>query len=237
MQVVILSRGRSRSISTHKLLPGAVLVVPKGERKKYEYTGLSIRTIPDKIVGLGPVRNWVLDHFKENIIVMADDDIDTLYCMTGKLIRRIEDPEIVYQVICQAAHCALDLGTSVFGFNQAWDVRKYREPFSFSGWAGGVIGVTGRELRFMEQQKFRVDVDYFLQALLKDRVIWKDERFSFSQAREKNLGGNSIYRTSEALEAEIRKLKNKWGKYFSYRQTKSGENTQVKVKRRQVKNA
>ncbi|MBW6464122.1 MAG: hypothetical protein K0B84_08050 [Firmicutes bacterium] len=32
------------------------------------------------------------------------------------------------------------------------------------------------------------------------------------------------------------KLKNKWGKYFSYRTTKMGENTNVRVPRRAVIN-
>ena len=38
-----------------------------------------ILTIPDEIMGLGPVRNWVLDNFKENIVIMIDDDIDATY--------------------------------------------------------------------------------------------------------------------------------------------------------------
>lgn len=169
---------------------------------------------------------------------MADDDIKYLYCVTGKRIRVIKDTETIYQVIFQAARCAKDLGTAAFGFNQAWDVRKYKpvEPFSLAGWAGGVIGVIGREIRFMEDQKFRVDVDFFLENLLQKRVIWKDERFSFYQVREKNTGGNSKFRTTKGLEKEIRKLKNKWGKYFSYRTTKMGENTNIKVARKAVIN-
>jgi len=169
---------------------------------------------------------------------MADDDITNVYCITGKRARRIEDPETVYQVIAQAARCAKDLGTAAFGFNQAWDVRKYHpaEPFSLTGWAGGVVGVIGRELRFLEDQKFRVDVDFFLLNMLHRRIIWKDERFSFYQVRETNRGGNSQFKTTEALNREIRKLQNRWGRYFKYTTTKRGENTNTKVTRRQVVN-
>jgi len=47
---------------------------------------------------------------------------------------------------------------------------------------------------------------------------------------------------SESMAAGMRrqdldlKLKNKWGKYFSYRTTKMGENTNVRVPRRAVIN-
>lgn len=233
-RTVILSRGRSDTITTHRLMPYATLVVPESEYEDYVHIGLEIVTVPDEIIGLGPLRNWVLDHFKEKIIIMADDDITHVWVNCRKTGVKIKDPEQIEQILYSAAQCAEDLGTSCFGFSQVWDVRKYKatEPFDLCGWVGGVIGVIGRDIRFLEH-KFKVDVDFCLRTLLKKRILWKDNRFSFVQGRDKNKGGNSLFRTSAEVEKEIAYLEHRWGKYFKRRLSKAGEITNIRVQRRQ----
>lgn len=95
----------------------------------------------------------------------------------------------------------------------------------------GVIGVVGREIRFLDH-KFKVDIDFCLRTLQKDRILWKDNRFSFVQKRDTNKGGNSMYRTSEEVDKELNYLEHKWGKYFKRRLSKSGEITNIRVPRR-----
>lgn len=230
---MILSRGRSETITTHKILPSATLLVPESEYDEYYWTGLDIETVPDDVQGLGFLRNWVLENYKEEIIVMADDDISHLWINSRKRGVRINDPETILQIIFNTAQCAKDIGTSCFGFSQAWDVRKYdaTQPFQLDTWVGGVLGVIGRDISFVNQ-KFKVDIDFCLRTLMKDRIIWRDNRFAFVQERDTNRGGNSLYRTAEAVERELMYLESKWGKYFKRRLTKAGEITNVKVERK-----
>lgn len=233
IKILILSRGRSETITTHKILPFATLCVPKSEYDNYYHTGLDIVTVPDEIKGLGYLRNWVLEHFKEEIIVMADDDISHLWLNSRKRGVRISDPETILQIIYNTAQCAKDLGTSCFGFSQAWDVRKYdaTQPFQLDSWVGGVVGVVGRDIKFLEHM-FKVDIDFCLRTLMKDRIIWRDNRYAFVQERDRNKGGNSLYRTADAVEKELTYLEHRWGKYFKRRISKAGEITNVKVERK-----
>ena len=77
IKLLILSRGRSQTITTTEILPDFVeVLVPESEAAAYRAAVKNpILTIPDNIIGLGQVRNWVLRHFDERIIVMLDDDL------------------------------------------------------------------------------------------------------------------------------------------------------------------
>jgi hypothetical protein len=231
---VILSRGRSETIQTHKIMPYAVLCIPEGEKEDYKYIDIEKCYVPDNIKGLGPLRNWILNKFDDEIIVMADDDIVSLDILCVIRSYSIYDPEKIRQIIYSTAMCAKDIGTSCFGFNQCWDVRKYRayEPFLITGWVGGVIGVIGRRIKFVDNW-FKTDIDFCLRTLLKDRIIWKDNRYSFVQGRDRNKGGNSTFRTIEKVERELEYLENMWGKHFIRSLSATGETIKLNVPRKE----
>ncbi len=235
---IILSRSRSDSIITHKFLNDAVLLVPESEKMDYvEVIGDSckIRTIPDSYKGLSAVRNWCLDNFKEDCLIMFDDDIKGLFCICREAGFWVHGSNDIDQVLENAAFCAKGAKCGVFGFNQAWDVRKYQEnqPFKLVGWVGGVIGVIGRKNRFDEHNKLRVDIDFCLTNLLKNRIIWIDNRFSFVQKRFSNKGGNSVYRTMDSDKRELDYLKTKWGSYLKFPKSKTQQLVRVNIKRTQ----
>lgn len=232
MSTVIISRGRSNSISSHKLFNRAFLVVPDSEKTLYKHCGLQIVSIPDNIIGLGKVRNWVIDTFESEIIVMADDDIESFAYLSRLEYKRIVDCEYISHLLANSALMSYDMGVRIFGYNQCGpDVRKYNEPFSLSCWVGGVIGVIGKKHKFIEND-FKVDIDFCLSALLEDRIIFRDNRYSIVQKMNKNKGGNSIYRTKESVDKEICFLKNKWGSHIDFKTTKKGEKCKINVKRR-----
>ena len=236
MKVLILSRGRSETITTTKILPDYIeVLVPESEKEQYQKTLENpLLTIPDNIIGLGAVRNWVLKNFKEKIIVMVDDDIVRLYCLTAEKARPITDPEEIMQVIINAAVMAEDAGVHCFGFSQT-DIRKYygTEPFKLTGWVGGVIGVIGRKYEFRDD-KYKVDIDYCLKNLLVDRVIWMDKRYCFEQARDNNVGGNSEFRSETEYQKSLESLLKKWGKYLIKFDKKRQISLKLNVKRKQV---
>lgn len=236
IKILILSRSRYNSISTVRIVPDFIeILVPESQKKLYETRVKNpIITIPDDVKGLGRVRNWVLDNFPEETIIMLDDDITHCYCFTGKLTREIKDKEAVVEILVNDAIMAKDLGTNVFGYNQT-DIRKYRgqEPFRLNSWVGGVIGVIGRDQRFRDDP-FKVDVDFCLQTLMNRRVVWCDDRFGFAQFRDTNVGGNAEFRTEKAFENSMKTLKEKWGNYISFSDRHKGQvRTSIHVPRKQ----
>lgn len=219
MRLVILSRSRWKSIAedTLSLLPDWIdLVVPVSEKDNYKrVVDNPIITVPDEVEGLGPLRNWVLDHYREETVIMFDDDITHMYCLSGPKSTRVTDPDELIQIIINTAVMAKDAGVRLFGYNQT-DIRKYNgtEPFDLTTWVGCVIGIIGRKYRFRED-KFKVDIDMTLQNLLVNRIIWNDQRYKFAQARDTNVGGNSLYRTEDSMNESIDSLVDKWSPYLS----------------------
>lgn len=174
IRIIILSRSRSNTISTHEIFPEWVeILVPDNEVEDYKKVVKNpILSIPSSIHGLGRVRNWVLDNFKEETIIMIDDDISGVRCNTKDVARVINDKEEILQILINTAVMAKDAGCHCFGYAQR-DVRFFNgtEPFSLCTWVGCVIGVIGRKYRFRDD-KFKVDIDFCMQNILVDRIIW-----------------------------------------------------------------
>lgn len=233
---MILSRGRAESITTHKILPEWIeILVPESEKADYEDSvNNPILTIPDEQKGLGMVRNWVLKNFHEDIIIMIDDDIVRLYCLSGELTEDITDKEEAVQVLINTAVMAKDLGVHCFGYSQT-DIRKYNgtEPFYFTRWVGGVIGIIGRKYQF-RNDKYKVDIDYCLQNLIADRILFHDSRYLWSQKRDNNKGGNSIFRTEDEFLKSVDTLQEKWGDNIRVKWHKGQVNISLNVKRKQI---
>lgn len=233
LKKIIISRGRSESISTHRLLNDFIIVCPESEAELYKKVDPRVETIPDKIVGLAAVRNWIMDNYKEDILFI-DDDISCFTSVCGIRAKKINDKEAVDQILDNLYSNAKEAGARVFGLNQSTsDARKYNphQPFLMKGWVGTVIGVIGKELKFDERNKIRVDVDFCLQSLMHDRFIWVDNRFSFTCARNTNLGGNAMVRSEERLKKEKDYLKRKWGKHIIIGKVKKTDSVRVNVER------
>lgn len=188
------------------------VLVPESEKELYQARiDNPIITVPDSIQGLGRLRNWILDHFSEQTIIMLDDDIRCMYYLAEEKSKRILDDEKVAQILINTSVISRDMGVKVFGYSQT-DIRKFNgsEPFKLNTWVGTVIGVNGRKYRFRDD-KFKVDIDYTLQSLLVDRIIFQDMRYLFSTSRDNNRGGNATFRNMADYEKSLETLKKKWG--------------------------
>jgi hypothetical protein len=235
---VILSRGRALYITTHELLQDFDLVVPESEIEGYTSIVKNVNSIvgiPDEVIGLGSVRNWVLDYYQEEIVVMFDDDLKSCISVLNFSPVTIENREEIDAIIFNCALNATEAGATCFGFSQTCDVRKYShsQPFLLNSWVGSVVGVIGRDIRFTEKNKLKVDIDFTLQHLKKNRIVWIDARFGFIPTRDTNVGGNSAFRSQDQLETEIQFLKDKWGKHLKVTNNKSKYRTTINVKRTQ----
>ena len=220
LRKVILSKGRSDTITTHKFLNEFTLVCPESEVEKYKAAvpGVDIVPIPDDVTGLGRIRNWVMDRF---------------YSVCNIKAMKITNPDVVEDIIANMYCNAVESGANVFGLNQTPDPRKYmpNSPFKLNGWLGTVIGVIGKDQRFDEKNKLRVDVDFCLTALMNNRIIWVENRFSFGCIRNTNSGGNALFRSEERLKREKKYLEHKWGKYILFGEGKGTDTVRVSVER------
>ena len=227
-------------MTSHKLFPSATLVVPESETADYAAIPLPERTtIPDSVTGVSAVRNWILPHFQEDAVVMLDDDITACICMVSLRCRKLS-PEETLAMITNTAWCARGAGARLFGWHQRSDPRllQRNDPFGVNHWVGGAVGVVRDEAggvpKWDELLKCKCDIDATLQELLDNRLVWNEARFCFVQDRDKNLGGNSLFRTADRIATEKRHLKRKWKAHIRFEDYKSQERVAIDAPRRQT---
>jgi hypothetical protein len=239
MRVVIPSRKRVAACAhVLKLFPGALVVVHQDEVADYAGLDAELLAHPPEVRGIAPLKNWILDHVPDETVFIVDDDVSVLKALAGRPRRSapISDPRAIAQILANTEQVARTVGTPVFGFNQnGGDVRKFRnqDPFAFSGWVGGAMGIIGRELRFDPALKVRADIDFCLQAQLRFRCICSDLRFAFVEQRFDNTGGNAHMRSAERNRRELAYLKHKWGTWLKIVPGKATVMIKVQVTRRQ----
>lgn len=222
-------------MQTHLVVPRTTLVVPENELEAYRHYGLELVAIPPEIKGVSAVRNWIVQRFEEEVVVMYDDDITALRTMSGLRNRNLK-PDEIEAVVENTAYSAAGAGARLFGWNQRPDPRflMRNEPVNFTHWVGGALGVVGKEVRWDEMLKFKCDIDACLTEMLKTRIIYHEARFSFVQGRDKNLGGNSLFRSPERIATEKRYLASKWrGNIKVGEAYQSQDRVSIKVDRRQ----
>ena len=84
--------------------------------------------------------------------------------------------------------------------------------------------------KWNELLKCKCDIDATLQELMDNRLVWNEARFCFVQERDKNLGGNSLYRSEERIATEKRHLKRKWKGHIRLETYKSQDRTAIDVR-------
>jgi len=235
---VILSRGRWETITTHKLIPNATLVVTNEERAKYEHLKgdvADIVEIPASLYGMAKIRNWILDKFDEESIFMADDDLESIQVMTHEKALFIYDPAQVEQIIDNLYICAKDAGAKVYGLSINRNPACFygNQPFKLCTWVDQGWGIIGRDLRFDEHQFVKEDIDLCLQSIMKDRIIWSDNRYAWVGKKRFNKGGLTNYRTNKNDMEDLAYLQRKWGKYLNVNRRKSVIGLGIAVRRKQ----
>jgi hypothetical protein len=231
--IVIPSRARPQNVPTmNKLFPKAIWCVSESEAESYATERKLVH--PDSLPTLTAKRHWINERIS-GIVFHVDDDITALWSNVGELGHRITNPDTIEGIIRNAAHLAGGFGAPIFGFNQAWDVRKYDplDPFAFTGWVGTAVGFLGREIKHDVTLKAQSDVDICLRAMLKKRIIFIDKRFSFMCQRFTNGGGLAGVRTAQEYNDDIEKVRQRWGPWITFRKAKGTMRLNTAVTRRQ----
>lgn len=207
-----------------KLWPTATVCVGEEEGDAYRALGCEVVTHPDDVVGLGRLRQWIIEYFPERCIIQANDDIRGLWCVVGRRARVITDPAAIWQILMNSAEIADGLGISCFAYSRyGGDVRMFDayRPFSIKLLDCSLFGMIGRKYRFDPNVAQCDDVDLTLQCLLKERIVWNDVRFApvrlsnggFSGKME--MGGNAVSRGGVQTAKEAAYLSEKWGQYYA----------------------
>ena len=237
LALICISRARATQLPamTMRLFPTATVCVAESERDAYAKVTPHLLLHPDTVSGLGPLKQWVLANVPSRAVFVMADDLGKCYCLTGTLARQEWDAQVLVRLIRNTAECAEAAGAHIFGFNQAWDVRKYSpmKPFSLVSWVGGAMGFVGGDVRYDQRLLLRADVDACLDSLLRHRLIWQDLRFAFEQRRWAGAGGNARHRSAAQHVLELALLRQKWGRHLTIRETKTAVRLILHVDRQQ----
>lgn len=220
MICVIPSAGRAGSVITTKLFRNAALCVPECEASAYRKHHDNVVAHPDTVYGMGQKRQWILDNFDDEIIFMADDDIETLTFMGnadagGGYYSDIKDPDHVWEVLLNTATIARDIGTNLFGFSEIRDLRKfdYIHPFSTRERVNGfAMGIIRDGQRFDPRLVVKQDYDFYLMTLFWKRFVWRDDRYAFLAKHYTNKGGLASHRSIGKEVECVKILQQKFGK-------------------------
>ena len=227
MICLVPSMGRAGDVLTARLFPKykTFICVPEDELDAYLKFHDSKLLVghPTSLIGLGPVRQWMLDNIPsdDKIVVMADDDLIKFQWLggyegyTGGAYRTIRDPAHVFEVLLQTAHICRDAGSTLFGFSETNDIRKFNYPAPFhtrtriNGTAMGIIN--DGQVKFDPRLVLKQDFDFSLMTLYCKRFVWRDSRYAFVAKHWSNKGGCVSYRTIEAGTRCIEIMQEKYG--------------------------
>lgn len=222
MRVVIPSRRRAGRISkAMRMLPDAVVTVD--EREEEEYRRLwGDRVVPHPpLDGIAAIRQWILDNFDDEVLVMCDDDLDCVQPLPtlpgGRRTSRIVDPRDVMQILDNASSIAQEIRAPMFGFSRSSNPTNYHphQIFGFTTFIQGIVGFVGRPVRYDLKLKMSFeDLDIVMSALLKGRFVFVDLRFAWQFVMTRNTGGLSEVRDLAQINAESDYVKRKWGKFL-----------------------
>jgi len=217
MIIAIPSYKRAENCITAQIFKKGVICCHEFEVEEYKkHNKNEIKSIPDELKGKGMavIRNWILDNFKDEEILMLDDDIEAVGYYENCEQYLMNEQEF-YAFVDMAFRMTKEVGTKLWGLNLQFDKKFYREysPFSLSsvvlGPCFGVIKDKG--VRFDEQLGLKEDYDYSLQVLNKYRKILRFNKYHYVCGHIKVKGGCASYRTSDKELEQAQKFQAKWG--------------------------
>ena len=237
MKIIIPSKNRVETLRDNalKLLPDATVCVGESEAEAYREVTDNILTHPDDVVGIGPLRQWIIDHVDDELLVMADDDVHGVITRGGIRNKVDRDPQRAMAIIERVGIAARDAGAHVFGFSQGGGPLQFQpfNPFTLSTWVGGLVGVVGKApIRYDEDLLLRADIDYCLKSLRRHRFVWVDNRYNILHRRFGGRGGNAGNRSRRRHEEEIARLLERWRPFIEHKQAKGTTRLVIRVPRR-----
>ncbi len=216
MRVCIPSYGRAKDQVTARWLTSAIIFVHEDQKKEYEdYNANEVIGIPDEREGtITKARNYILDYFKGEDVLMMDDDVEFVGYFEGVVMNRAEK-DYFLEFADNMFLMTKELGTKVWGVNLQSDKKFYREysPFSLSSVVCGTLMaiVNDTDLRFDERFFLKEDFDFSVQVLKKYRKILRNNKWFYVASHLTKGGGCSKDRNQEKELEQMMLFEKKWG--------------------------
>jgi hypothetical protein len=217
-KVLISSYKRAGKVITHNLFNKCLIVIPKSQEKDYKkyYDKEKLLTIPDDKDGnLPKKRNYLLDKFKGENLLLLDDDIRVIGYWEGN--KRYDMNRVELDIMIENGfNMARELGTVFWGINCQFDKKFYKEctPFSLLSYIGGpfqAIVNTDKDIRYDEVIYLKEDYDLTLQVILKYRKVLRFNKYHYKASHVNMAGGCASYRTYKKEMGHNEMLQRKWG--------------------------
>ena len=211
--VAVMSRDRADSLAkrTDKLACNYHLFWCGDGYDTHEYNCVERHEVPANLQGRPTVANYTLRSFDQKVVILLDDDIERVTWMGGPSNFHI-DASGFRVMLTNLVVNALDAKVGLFGISEV-DIRKTSPlfPFHTRAMIQSLVGIVGERLWHDERQRLKADYDLCLQALKRDRLVWKDMRYFLSHNLNTLPGGNMSFRTAEREELEVENLRKWWG--------------------------
>ena len=209
---IIPSHKRADNVTTTKVVDNCILCVAESQADDYRhYNQCEIITHPDNVLGINAKRQWILERWSNDAIIMLDDDIVSFRRMyrppDRNYPRKSTIPsDLACEIIDHVADACLESGAKMFGFASHCNPQTFQplRPFGLGGYIpGGCMGfLPGHGLKF-DKDVTLLGCDYYICALNAyiNRFAWIDRRFAFEFRKTyDNPGGMSEFRGADGEE-------------------------------------
>lgn len=222
--IIVPSRRRTHNMPLlRRLLPTAIICVDEVEARDYR------ACVPEPNLAFHPplphmpsINNWMIEHFKEPILIFIDDDLQGVQVTVGSR-RYITDPEEILAILENAARNCRDLGLTAFCFSRTPNttvIRPEERPIVPTQMLGSTRGYMGSARYRLHNTAMpgRNDFDFTMRTLLEDRCIYADVRFYFDHGPIfAGRGGSVGIVTTSMFEQSSRLLKERWAGCLSFK--------------------
>ena len=175
--IYVQSYHRYNKILTQDLLERCTYVVRASEAELYRKAGVeNVWEAPDDEVN-NAIRTywWIVDHAPEDIVFIADDDIEDVMYRIDDTTRLNKDKDTIMAEIERIAQLMVDLNVGYACIDATGIPYGYDGEFAFKGTSGSLKWVYKKVLKARpdENCKYNYDLDLVLQELLHNRIILK----------------------------------------------------------------
>jgi hypothetical protein len=213
----IISIDRSDNCLTADWNTEATIITREDQVEDYKkFYNNEIIGVPKELDGSpSKARNYVLNHFKNQNVVIFDDDIKGIGYHENRR-KKYVGQSYLKQFIDDMFLMCEDLGTIQWGVNVAEDEKFYHEytPFSLKSVVLGpftAIRNIDPLIRYDEDLFLKEDFDLFLQIMNKYRKVLRNNKWFYTVRHIDMAGGITSIRTSDREKEHAKQFQKKWG--------------------------
>ena len=202
------------------------LVVQSHEKDMYEHWGVPMFVLPEEIRTLPATRQWMLDNFETDKLIIIDDDFTFFTREDGSVKLRHTTPEELVEMINQL-HRDLDEYAAV-GISMRQGNNRVEQDYKENGAINGLLGI---RVDIINNEGIRFDINpamedkHVILGLLtkghKNKVWFK---WCYNQPASNTAGGCSTYRTAEVQKRAAELLREHYPNFVTVKikSTKTG---------------